>query len=100
MSTIVIHRESKDVLRYSLYKIWIDGQCVDKIGDGERLFIKVNPGNHQIYVSVDWCRSKKVNFNINESEIIKMECGTNINIFNIIFFLTIAYFRYLYITII
>lgn len=72
-----IKRDSGYVDKVRAYKIILDGNVVGKIKDGEEIEIDVAPGNHQLYVKIDWCRSNTVEFAMNE-EIVEAECGSNL----------------------
>lgn len=73
----------KDILRN--YKIIIDGKCCDEIKDGEIKNINIGPGNHTIYLKIDWCKSNKIDFNVSENETIAFECGNSMNGWRILF---------------
>jgi hypothetical protein len=74
---IRIKRDSGYVDKTRVYKIVLDGDVVDKIKDGQQIQLDITPGNHQLYLKIDWCRSNIVEFKMNE-EIIEFECGSNL----------------------
>lgn len=81
---VIINRENVYIDRLRSYKIIIDGKCYDKIKDGEIKNINIGPGNHTIYLTIDWCKSNKIDFNISENETIAFECGNSMNGWRII----------------
>lgn len=77
MLTISRDNVYRDKLRS--YKIMIDGNCYDEIKCGEIKNINLDPGNHTIYLKIDWCRSNKIDFTISENETVEFECGNSMN---------------------
>lgn len=75
---IEIFREGSYANSARYYKVYIDGEMVDKIRDGEKKQIELIEGEHVIYLKIDWVRSKKIIFKINNGEIIYFKCGTKI----------------------
>ena len=74
---ITINRDSGYVDRIRAYKVVLDGNVVGKIKNGQQIKLDVAPGNHQIYLKIDWCRSNTVEFEIDE-DIIDFECGSSL----------------------
>ena len=65
---IIISRENLYADKLRNYKIIIDEKYYDDIKQGEIKNIYISPGNHTIYLKIDWCRSNKINFNVSENE--------------------------------
>lgn len=91
MLTISRDKTYRDKLRS--YKIMIDGNCCDEIKCGEIKNINLDPGNHTIYLKIDWCRSNKIEFTISENETVEFECGNSMNKWRIL--LAILYITFL-----
>lgn len=83
MLTISRNNLFRDELRG--YKIIIDGNYCGSIKCGETKYIDIDPGNHTIYLTIDWCRSNKVDFDISENERIKFKCGNSMKGWRILF---------------
>lgn len=49
-----------------------------------KLQTEITPGNHTIYLKIDWCRSNKLEFNIHGNKTIEFECGPSIKSLNIL----------------
>lgn len=79
---IKIKRESKLINRFRAYKIILDGICVEKIKNNQNIELNIKPGNHEIYLKIDWCKSNKVKFR-GDSNLLRFECGSNPKITNI-----------------
>ena len=69
--------EFRDKIRS--YKIILDNTYCGDIKSGQVKSLDVTPGNHTIYLKIDWCRSNKVDFNISDNETIEFECGNAMN---------------------
>ena len=92
MLTISRDKTYRDKLRS--YKIMIDGNCYDEIKCGEIKNINLDPGNHTIYLKIDWCRSNKIEFTISENETVEFECGNSMNKWRILLaILYITFFK-------
>ncbi|GKX65669.1 hypothetical protein [Inconstantimicrobium mannanitabidum] len=76
MPKIVVSRTSQYVNSMREYDIYIDNEKVDVINDGEKKIIEVSEGNHEIYIKIDWCKSKKLNMNLTEGQDINLKCGS------------------------
>lgn len=78
MYKITIVRTSQRVNSMREYDIYLDGQKINAISNGETKTIEVSNGNHEIYLKVDWCKSKKLNINLAEGQELKLKCGSKI----------------------
>jgi hypothetical protein len=56
------------------YAVMIDGQEVAKVRHGQRLELPVTPGRHEIFLSIDWCRSPTVTVHPQPGELIRLFC--------------------------
>ncbi len=65
---IIIKRLSDFKNSLRSYFIYIDGEKVHKIKDGEKLKISTHSGSHQIGVKFDLVKSDLLRFNIGEGE--------------------------------
>jgi hypothetical protein len=80
---LTLHRDPSyaDALRY--YEVIVDGITVEKVKKGGTCsFSSLRPGNHTIWVKVDWCRSNKIAFNYT-GEPLNFECGSNLKGFRL-----------------
>jgi len=100
---IEIARTSQYVNKLRNFIVMIDDYEMSKIEDGGKLRIEVTPGEHEIYLKNDWCRSNKLRFLIEESEHILFYCGCPIrgwkylNPFIMPFYIFLKRDNYLYI---
>lgn len=75
MSSIKIQRTSEFNNRIREYKIYIDGQLIGKIGNGETKYFETTTGLHTLNVKTDWCSSPDITFNINNIETKNFKVG-------------------------
>jgi hypothetical protein len=63
---------SRDIFRS--YTVMPDGAKMGKIRRGGSLDISVAPGNHEVFLQIDWCRSPVIEFAAEGGETIKLNC--------------------------
>lgn len=68
MATIKIQRTSELNNRLRDYQIYIDGEKIGKIADGETKDFLISSGKHSIVVKIDWCSSPEISFNIIDTD--------------------------------
>jgi hypothetical protein len=61
-----------------VYAIIVDGKDSGCIRAGETLQLSLSPGNHKIYLKIDWCRSNAIDFEVKEADETKFECGSSL----------------------
>ena len=83
--------EFRDKIRN--YKIILDNTYCGDVKSGETKGLEVTPGNHTIYLKIDWCRSNKIDFYVLDNETIEFECGNSMNNWRI--FISIIYITFL-----
>lgn len=74
---LVLRRKIETVDRLREYEIILDGESFAKIKSGEKIELDIPPGNHELYLKINWCRSNIVNF-VKSREPIEFECGNNV----------------------
>ncbi len=70
MTKIKIERNSEWNNKAREIGIYIDGEKVGTINDGETQDYAIENGEHEVYAKIDWCRSQKIKLNIAENETI------------------------------
>ncbi|PIB25538.1 hypothetical protein [Maribacter sp. 4G9] len=68
MRKIRVERNSEWNNKARAIGIYIDGEKVGTINDGETQEYEVENGKHEIFAKIDWCRSPKIELNIAENE--------------------------------
>jgi hypothetical protein len=70
LPNLILRRHGGWVDRWRNYRIFVDGREVAQIGQGERLALPVSLGTHSLQARIDWCRTKSVEFLVNNSDVI------------------------------
>jgi hypothetical protein len=69
MATIKIQRKHEFLNLLRDYSLFIDGQKVGKISDGQMKEISLLSGNHRIFAKIDCGRSKENEFSLVDNDI-------------------------------
>lgn len=85
---IKIKRHSALADRTRAYVVLLNGEVLGEIKNGEEVEFDVPAGNHQLRLRIDWCRSKAVTFEVDQSPV-AFECGSNLR--GIKIFLSLLY---------
>jgi hypothetical protein len=75
MATIRLKRTSEYNNRMRDYKIFIDGQQVGTIANGEIKDFPTTVGQHIVTAKVDWCSSPDISIDINDNQIKNLKVG-------------------------
>lgn len=54
-------------------KVFIDGRHIGDVRWDNSNEFSISPDSHQLYVKMDWCKSKPINIDIGENEVVKYE---------------------------
>ncbi len=68
MPTLIIERPSHWMTREKAYRLFINGQPLGTIKDGETLQFNLEPGNHILKTDIDWLRSHTMVFEVKARE--------------------------------
>lgn len=95
-ATIQIDRASGGLVdRLRAYRVILDGHEVGKIRRGERITFDVDPGRHEIYLKIDWCRSPTITLELAPKEETRLMCAPNANPLTLEYYITFARNRYI-----
>jgi len=61
---------------FRAFAIFIDGKRVGKIRNGQTVILAVDPGEHELFVKIDWCMSNTVGLRILQDEMTDLVCGS------------------------
>jgi hypothetical protein len=77
MASLKIVRDSgyADLIRF--YEIILDGKRVGKIWNGDTTELTVSPGQHSLFIRIDWCGSETIPFTVEEGSSILFEVKNN-----------------------
>ena len=75
-SRIRLTRTSAYVNRIRKFAVYIDGEKVGKIANGSTEDYEIEPGDHEVVVKIDWCRSHTIRLWIDNGETVELGCGS------------------------
>ena len=75
MAIIRLKRTSEFNNRMRDYKIFIDGQQVGRIANGETKDFPATEGQHTVTAKIDWCSSPDILVDINENQTKNLKVG-------------------------
>lgn len=81
--------------RWRSYGVFVDGDCVLRIREGEKKQIAVTPGVHSLTVGVDWCHSQAFTINAQDGQSTALWCWPNVRVYSWPYFLTLGRGRYI-----
>lgn len=83
MASLTIVRDSGYADRVRKYKVVIDGAVAGFISSGETKEFAVSPGRHSLYMKIDWCGSKPVEFTATDQDKLTFQAKSNLRGFKI-----------------
>lgn len=69
MATVMIERSNEMNNRLRDYGVYIDGEKVGVIANGETKEFEIGFGRHLIYCKIDWCSSPQISFEATDDEL-------------------------------
>jgi hypothetical protein len=60
--------------RARLYAVVVDGESVASLREGEVRDIRLSPGTHEVWIKIDWTRSRKLQIDLTEGERVTLQC--------------------------
>jgi hypothetical protein len=75
MATIKIQRTSEYNNRMRDYKIFVDGQQVGTISNGQTKEFTILAGRHRVAARIDWCSSPDVSITVQDNETKNLKVG-------------------------
>jgi hypothetical protein len=97
--TVEIKRVKQYANKARAIGIYINNKKVDTIRDGETKSFELNADENEIYVKIDWCKTKPLKIENAENETIKLELGSNLSGWRLllgIYYITFKTSEYLY----
>ena len=73
MAKLIIKRTSEWNNRMRDIGIYLDGEKIGTIGNGEIKEFEIEPGEHTLKSKIDWCGSETLKMNLTDNEIKKVE---------------------------
>ncbi|MST88793.1 hypothetical protein FYJ79_04245 [Sharpea azabuensis] len=71
---IILKREKSFVDRFRKYTIYINDNVYGKIKNNASIEINLPSGKYEMFLMIDWCRSRTLTINVEEGQDIILEC--------------------------
>ncbi|MEK6450575.1 MULTISPECIES: hypothetical protein [Myroides] len=94
MAQLIVKRKKAVVDRNRNYSVFLDGDKIALIPNGEELTFNINPGKHIISAKVDWNSSNAIVFEVQENDTIHFTLSTA-NPFSAIYYTLVKPNKYL-----
>ena len=75
MAKISIERSNAYINRFRDIHIFIDGEKVGSLANGESADYTTTAGQHEVVAKIDWCRSPKISVDLSEDETKTLRIG-------------------------
>lgn len=101
MTSIVITRDSGLTDRARKYRVICNSIECGLIGNGETRKFDLSPGDYEVFLKIDWCRSNKLKVTLSEGESAEFEAGSSLRGFKLflsIFYIFLLPSKYLWLT--
>jgi hypothetical protein len=93
---VTITREQGYIVdRLRSYNVFLDGERMFQIYEGEFKQITMSPGVHSLSLRVDWCRSRTLTFDASSGESTALWCWPSARAYTLPIFLTLWWDRYI-----
>lgn len=76
--TVTIRRAQQLPDNMRVYRLRIDGDVACTVRSGQKATVKVPPGRHEAWLSVDWFRSPKIALELAPGDEIVLEGGNHV----------------------
>jgi len=93
---IIIHRPNEYVGKLRKLWIFIDGEKTAYVKNGKTVSLEVNSGKHEIFVSMDYLISNKLEVPVDPQETVLLECGSTLRGVKFYFSLFVILAAYLF----
>jgi hypothetical protein len=60
--------------RFVAYKLLIDGTVAGSVREGASVKVAVDPGHHQVWMRIGWCRSRKLDVEVKDGGGVRLVC--------------------------
>ncbi len=63
------------------YHVLVDGEEVARIRRGQTQVVAIQPGSHEIQLTIDWARSPSVEVQVGAGQRVRLRCWPNVRPF-------------------
>lgn len=85
MALLKIIRDAGYVDLLHAYVVLLDGKKIGELKNGESKTFKISPGAHSIWMKIDWCGSKTLQFYSVDTEPAAFKVSSNLRGFKLLF---------------
>lgn len=79
MNKLTITRDSQFANKMRSYQIFLDEELIGEIKNGSTFEYTLTPGEHTLYLQIDWCKSKAHTFQVtDEEQEYNFQCGSRL----------------------
>jgi hypothetical protein len=77
--TAVIHVERNKKMGDAMraYKVVVDGETAGKVRRGKTVSVDVAPGSHEVWMKIDWTKSRPIEVELQAGEEATLLCAPN-----------------------
>src|SRR5689334_21781248 len=75
-TVIRLTRTSEWKNRIRAFAVFINGVKVGKIRNGQSVTFPIDPGDHELFIKIDWCVSNVVGLRVSEGDTVELSCGS------------------------
>ena len=73
-ATLILNRHSGKRDGWRAYRVMVDGNKVALLNEGETRELTLSPGDHEVWIKLDWTRSPKFKLNLAEASRTYLQC--------------------------
>jgi hypothetical protein len=66
-ATLILNREPGRRDLWRAYRVMVDGNQAAVLNEGERRELTLSPGDHEVWIKLDWTRSPKIKLDLAEA---------------------------------
>lgn len=63
------------------YHVLVDGEKVARIRRGQAQVVAIEPGYHEVHLTIDWARSPSVEVQVDAGQRVRLRCWSNVRPF-------------------
>ena len=73
-ATLILNRQPGKRDLWRAYRVMVDGNQVAVLNEGETCELTLSPGDHQVWIKLDWTRSPKIKLDLAEASRTYLQC--------------------------
>jgi hypothetical protein len=73
-ATLILNRHPGKRDGWRAYRVMVDGNKVAVLNEGETRELTLSPGDHEVWIKLDWTRSPKIKLNLAEASRTHLQC--------------------------